>query len=133
MLVIPPFAATALSCYTALEENTSIEVTRDLSLGTEFSLVITMTRGSKIAYYSDYETSIGPRALAKQGIVVAITPMAVVTVDQSGSRPSLSPVASIPHPQAPDYSMRFAAAPGVIKEAVQDALYKTNSTLRYAN
>jgi hypothetical protein len=132
MLVIPPFAATALSCYTAMEECTSISLTRDLSLGDEFTLVITTSRGPKIAYYADHEAPIGPRSLARQGIGIAITPMAVTTLDQSGSSPSLSLVAGIQQPQVPDYSMRFAADPNIIKEAVRDALSKINPTQRYA-
>ena len=133
MLVIPKFAAIAIAAYTAGEDSASIELTRDLSLGSEFSLVITSTRGPKVAYYSDHEYPIGPRALAKQGIGVAITSRAVVAVDQSGSNPSLSPVASIPHPQEANYPMRFAADPSTIKVAVQDALYKFNSTQHYAS
>ena len=133
MLVIPPFAATALACYTALEDRTSIELTRDLSLGTEFNLIITTSRGSKVAYFSDHEALHGPRSLAEQGIDIVITPKVVMAVDASATNPSMSLVASIPNPQVPDYSRRFAADPDIIKTAVQDALYRTNSTLLYAN
>lgn len=133
MLVIPPFAATALSCYTALEECTSISLNRDSSLGASFNLVITTSRGSKMAYYADHEVPLTPRTLARQGIGLAITPMAVTTLDQSGSSPSLSLVVGIQQPQVPDYSMRFAADPQLIKEAVRDALCKTKPTQRHAS
>lgn len=133
MLVIPPFAATALACYTAMEEGITISLTQDLSLGTNFSFVITTTRRGKISYNSDCETVASPRSLAAQGIGIAITPMKVVAVDTTGLNPAHSTVACIPHPQTPNYAMRFAADPNRIKEAIEDALSKANSTPRHAN
>ena len=132
LLVIPPFAATALACYIAMEEHPSIEVSQDLSLGDAFSLVITTSRGARIAYYSDDAASECAHSMARQGIGIAITPRSVVTVDKFGTSPAKASIASIPHPQTPDYPGRFAVESNIIQEALQEALYKSNTTLRYA-
>lgn len=133
LLVIPAFAATALCCYIAAEEGVSIAVAQDISLGSEFSLVITTNRGSTIAYFSAHEAPNGPSPFTKLGSGIVITPKSVMAVDPSGTSPALSPVASIPFPQVPDYPGRFAVDPTIIKEALQEALYKANANPHHAD
>lgn len=133
VLVIPPFAATALACYTAMEARLAITLTQDPSHPSEFSFLISTPRGFKILYSSDHGAIAGPRLLAKQGIAIAITPMSVSAVNGSGPHAVVSTIASIPHPQAPNYPKRFATNPSMIKEAIEDAFLKTNSTSNHVN
>ena len=133
MLVIPPFAAAALACYTEQATVQSITIDQDLALGDDFVLKIKLKLGDTIAYFSDPESILGPRRLANLGVQVAITPMMIVAVHPSDSTPQLSVVASIPQAEKPNYPRRFAADPLALREALQTTINHTKQTLRYEN
>ena len=128
MLLIPPFAATALCTYCSMEEIDTIALTRDLTFDPDFSLVITTRTNSKIAYFSDHKYPRTPRLMARQGVSIVITPNEVSAVIQPEGLPQLTVIASIPQLEVPSYIKRFAVDPRIITKALEEALHKTNST-----
>ena len=116
-----------------MDDVSIIELNQYLAPGTGFSLIVSMSRGSKIAYFSDHGATQDPRLLAKQGIGILITPQLVAKVHQPGAIPQISIVACIPESETPDYPNRCAEDPTILKEALQTALAKIKHTLKYAN
>lgn len=114
VLVIPPFAATALELYLTAVGSVSVEIERDLAISPEFVLRFTLHDKTRIIYFSDPEAVIVPWHLAAQRVATVITPKLVGRITKDGARSVLDTVASIPMAQRPDYPRRFAHEPKAI-------------------
>lgn len=114
VLVIPPFAATALELYLAAAGAVSAGLERDLAISPEFVLRFTLPDKTRIVYFSDPEVTIVPWHLAAQKVATVITPKLIGRITKDGARAVLDTVASIPVAQPPDYPRRFAHDPEAI-------------------
>jgi len=114
VLVIPPFAATALEIYLTAVGVVSAELERDLANSPEFVLRFTLPDKTRIVYFSDPEVTIVPWHLAAQKVATVITPKLVGRITKDGARAVLDTVASIPVAQLPDYPRRFVHDPKAI-------------------
>jgi len=114
VLVIPPFAATALEIYLTAVGVVSAVLERDLAISPEYVLRFTLPDKTRIVYFSDPEVTIVPWHLAAQGVVTVITPKLIGRITKDGARAVLDTVASIPVAQCPDYPRRFAHDPKAI-------------------
>ncbi len=121
VVLIPPFAATALECYVANVRLTTIQLNRDLTVSEDFSLIFQLP-SRRVGYFSDHEELSRPRVLANKGIDVAVTPQALAVIDRARPKPAVAIVAGLPRPEKANYSRRFSCAPRHLKECVEDAL-----------
>jgi len=118
LLVIPPFAALALSCYLALEHVDVIELKRDIAVSENYTLTMRSEHEKCIRYYSTHEELPGARTLRAGDIQVAVTPRVAVIVNTSGLEPHLDVVTEYPVAEKPDYPHRFAHDVRLLSEAV---------------
>lgn len=121
IVLIPPFGATALDCYVASVHLKAIELSRDLAISEDFSLLFeTQTR--RIGYFSDVTAVERPVYLASRKIEVVVTPQMLATVDTCGAAPAVAIVTGLPRPEKPDYRHRFACSIDALRDAVTAAL-----------
>lgn len=128
VVLIPPFAATALECYVTNVRLKEIQLERDLTVSEDFSLIFQLT-SRRVAYCSDPSELNRPAALASRGIEVVVTPQALAIVDTGGKKPAIAIVAGLPRPEKPSYPQRFSFTPQRLRECVEDALGHAKSPL----
>ena len=133
VLVIPPFAATALEIYLTAAGSVSVELERDLAISPEFVLRFTLPDKTRIVYFSDPETIIVPWHLAAQRVVTVITPKLIGRITKDGARAVLDTVASIPVAQRPDYPRRFAHDPKAISRWLRTPVISRHRKSRHEN
>lgn len=121
VVLIPPFASTALECYVANTRLMEIQLKRDLTVSEDFSLIFQLP-SRRVAYFSDPEELSRPSVLANKGIEVAVTPQALAVIDGTRPKPAVAIVAGLPRPENANYPCRFSCNPQRLRECVEDAL-----------
>ena len=127
LLLVPSFAATALSTYLLLADIRSIAIERDSAVSDDYKVYIKTLAGPTIGYFSDGEATFTARGMSVAGLDIAITRREVLSLDRSGLTPVMSIVAGLSEPQSVSYLKRFATHPSVIRDAVESALQKSKA------
>lgn len=125
VVLIPPFAATALECYVANVRLKEIQLKRDLTVSEDFSLTFQLP-SRRVAYCSDPDELNRPAVLANSGIEVVVTPQALAIVDITRAKPAIAIVAGLPRPERPSYPRRFSCNPNQLRQCVEDALSRAH-------
>lgn len=133
VLLIPPFAALAIQCYTALSSTDEIAVKRDPAIDDHFELTLTAKNGQRVRYYSS-TTKVPPTdVLRQQRVNYLVTPRYVALVDLDQPRAKIAIIAEVPESEPCDYRNRFAHDPKVLRAAAQFAVENSRSSLSYGN
>lgn len=125
VVLIPPFAATALECYVANVRLNGIQLNRDLTMSDEFSLIFDLP-SRRVAYFSEADELRRPEMLAHKRIEVVVTPQALAIVDITRAKPAIAIVAGLPRPERPSYPRRFSCNPNQLRQCVEDALSRAH-------
>lgn len=122
LLVIPPFASLAVRCYAPWDHIDELVLTRNFSVGENYSLTMRNRGGQAARYYSDHGDMPGPRTLRADRINVVITPKIFAFVDPSGFEPKLSVIVQHAVEEKPSYRTRFAHDVNQLRNAVLRAI-----------
>lgn len=122
VIVVPPMAGLALTCYLSAIQLTSFDFEQDLTVSPYLSVIAHTRSGAKVGYFSDPSLVPTEGWMRKQSLSVAVTPNGTAVIRTKKRRPKFEVIIQHAVPERPDRQHRFAADPEYIRDVVEAAI-----------